>query len=162
MGTAALDLDQTFTVNIHDAVPGCPTRSTPIFRNDASRMSLPHPGRTPSPIVLDRPPFRIPGPLLDSERTCQSASRYMPPTPSTRADVGAPQYRASAARIWSAVLIQTWGRGSSFQVLIQSRMSFSSALTLVWAPCLIFLVVRSANHRSTMLSHEPEVGIKCR
>jgi hypothetical protein len=41
MGTAALDLDRTFTVNIHDAVPGCPTRSTPIFRNDALRMSLP-------------------------------------------------------------------------------------------------------------------------
>ena len=43
MGTAALDLDWAFTVNIHDAVPGCPTRSTPIFRNDASRMSLPSP-----------------------------------------------------------------------------------------------------------------------
>ena len=41
-------------------------------------------------------------------------------------------------------------------------MSRSRARTPRWAPCLIFVVVNSANHRSTPLSDEPEVGAKCR
>ena len=45
--------------------------------------------------------------------------------------------------------------------LHQSRMSFSSVLRLVWAPRLIFSVVMSANHRSTMLNHVSDVGMKC-
>jgi hypothetical protein len=72
------------------------------------------------------------------------------------------QYRAREARIWSAVFVQPEGRGFSFQVPIQSRMSFSRALTLVCAPRLIFFSVSSPNQRSTMLSHEPEVGVKWR
>lgn len=38
----------------------------------------------------------------------------------------------------------------------------SRARTLRCAPRLIFLVVNSANQRSTMLSQLPEVGVKCR
>src|SRR5215213_4136822 len=65
------------------------------------------------------------------------------------------------SRIWSAVLVQTYGLGFSFQVFIQARMSVLRARTLGWAPRWSFLVVSSENHRSTRLSHELEVGVKC-
>jgi hypothetical protein len=40
------------------------------------------------------------------------------------------------------------GRGLSFQVAIQSLMSFSRAWTEVWTPRRISLSVSSPNHRS--------------
>jgi hypothetical protein len=54
----------------------------------------------------------------------------------------------------SADLVQANGMGSSFQSLIQSRMSFSSAGTDWWAPRRSCLSVNSANHRSIWLSQD--------
>jgi len=51
------------------------------------------------------------------------------------------------SRIWSAVLVQTYGRGLSFQVLIQARMSALSWRTEVWVARRSFLVVSSENQR---------------
>src|SRR4029078_309834 len=65
------------------------------------------------------------------------------------------------SRIWSAVLVQTYGRGLSFQVLIQARMSALSWRTEVWVARRSFLVVSSENQRSTRLSQEALVGVKC-
>ncbi|MDQ1442272.1 MAG: hypothetical protein QOG97_2500 [Acidimicrobiaceae bacterium] len=65
------------------------------------------------------------------------------------------------AGICFAGLVHTLGRALSSQVTIQSRMSFSKATTLVCDPRLIFFVVNSPNHRSTMLRHGPDVGVKC-
>ena len=53
------------------------------------------------------------------------------------------------SRIWSAVLVQTNGRGLSFQVSIQARMSVLRARTERCAPRRSSLVVSSANQRST-------------
>jgi len=47
------------------------------------------------------------------------------------------------------------------QFAIQSRMSFSSAVTVLWAERRIFLSVSSANQRSTRLSQDEPVGVKC-
>ena len=58
------------------------------------------------------------------------------------------------SRIWSAVLVQTKGVGLSFQVSIQARMSALSWRTERWAPRRSFLVVSSANQRSTRFSQE--------
>src|SRR3954462_95620 len=66
------------------------------------------------------------------------------------------------SRIWSAVLVQTKGLGSSFQVSIQARMSALRSRTERCAPRRSFLVVSSAYQRSTRLSHELLVGVKCR
>src|SRR3954453_13650231 len=54
------------------------------------------------------------------------------------------------------------GLGSWFQVSIQARMSVLSWRTERCAPRLSFLVVSSANQRSTRFSHELDVGVKCR
>jgi hypothetical protein len=62
--------------------------------------------------------------------------------------------------ISSAVLRQTNGWGSSFQVLIHSRMSFSRAATLLWTPRRISWSVRKANQRSTWLIQLDPVGVK--
>src|SRR3954447_5268747 len=64
--------------------------------------------------------------------------------------------------IWSAVLVQTYGLGLSFQVLIQPRMSALSARTERCVPRCSFLVVSSPNQRSTRLSQDELVGLKCR
>src|SRR4051795_10688826 len=53
------------------------------------------------------------------------------------------------------------GLGSSLQVSIQARMSVLSWRTERCAPRLSFLVVSSANQRSTRFSHELDVGVKC-
>src|SRR5271154_7341797 len=66
------------------------------------------------------------------------------------------------SRIWSVVLVQTKGLGSSFQVSIQARMSLLSWCTERWVARRSFLVVSSENQRSTRFSHELEVGVKCR
>ena len=54
------------------------------------------------------------------------------------------------------------GSGLSFQVSIQARMSVLSWRTERWVPRRSFLVVSSANQRSTRLSQEELVGVKCR
>jgi hypothetical protein len=46
------------------------------------------------------------------------------------------------------------GLGSSFQALIQARMSFSSARRLLWTPRRSFWSVSRPNHHSTWLSQE--------
>ncbi len=62
----------------------------------------------------------------------------------------------------SAVFVQTNGLGSLFHSLIQPRMSRSSATTLRWAERRSLRQVSSANQRSTRLSQDAEVGVKCR
>jgi phosphonate transport system substrate-binding protein len=55
------------------------------------------------------------------------------------------------------------GRANApFQVSIQARMSALSARVERCAPRRSFLVVSSANQRSTRFSHEAEVGVKCK
>ena len=54
------------------------------------------------------------------------------------------------------------GLGSAFQASIQAVTSASSAATLRWAERRSFRSVSSANHRSTRLSHDEYVGVKCR
>src|SRR5207302_11280550 len=53
------------------------------------------------------------------------------------------------------------GRGLSFQVAIQSLMSFSRAWTEVWTPRRISLPVSRPNHRSTWFIHDEPVGVGC-
>ena len=62
----------------------------------------------------------------------------------------------------SAVLVQTNGFGSLFQLLIHSRTSFSRATTLRWTPRRMSWSVRIPNQRSTWLIHDEPVGVKCR
>ena len=59
------------------------------------------------------------------------------------------------------VLVQTNGRGFSFQILIQARMSASRAGTFSCTPRWSSLVVSSPNQRSTLLSQDELVGMKC-
>src|SRR5213596_846670 len=66
------------------------------------------------------------------------------------------------SRISSAVLVQTNGLGLSFQVSIQARMSALSWRTERCVPRRSFLVVSSANQRSTRFNHELDVGVKCK
>jgi hypothetical protein len=66
-----------------------------------------------------------------------NARRYYYPAPEIFAI-----YLASESRISSAVLVHLNGRGLSFQVSIQSRMSASRAWTLLWTPRRIFWAVR--------------------
>src|SRR6266516_3818192 len=63
--------------------------------------------------------------------------------------------------ISSAVFVHTNGRGFSFQSAIQERMSASSAWTDVWVPRRIIWSVRNPNQRSTWLTHDELVGVKC-
>lgn len=70
------------------------------------------------------------------------------------------QYAATLARISSAVLVQMKGRGFWFHKATQSRMSRSRARVARWAERRSFLVVRSANQRSTRFSQEALVGVK--
>jgi hypothetical protein len=60
----------------------------------------------------------------------------------------------------SAVFVRTKGRGLSFQLSIQARMSALRSRTERWLPRRSFSVVSSVNQRSTRLSHELEVGVK--
>src|SRR3954452_9226099 len=62
----------------------------------------------------------------------------------------------------SAVLVQTNGFGSLFQLLIHSRTSFSRAMTLWWTPRRMSWSVSSPNQRSTWLIQDDPVGVKCR
>ena len=71
------------------------------------------------------------------------------------------QYSATVSRMLSADLVHTNGLGSLFHSLIHLRMSSSSSVTLRWADLRSFLFVSSANHRSTRLSYEELVGVKC-
>src|SRR3954468_12390627 len=66
------------------------------------------------------------------------------------------------SRISSAVLVQANGRGFSFQVSIQARMSALSWRTERRAPQRELLGLSSANQRSTRFSQELDVGVKCR
>jgi hypothetical protein len=62
----------------------------------------------------------------------------------------------------SAVFVQMNGLGFLFHSLIQPRMSRSSPTTLRWPEWRSLRQVSSANQRSTRLSQEAEVGVKCR
>jgi hypothetical protein len=62
----------------------------------------------------------------------------------------------------SAVLVQTNGWGSAFHSLIHFRTSASSSVTERWAERRSLRLVSSANQRSTRLSQELLVGVKCR
>jgi len=62
----------------------------------------------------------------------------------------------------SAVFVQTNGFGFLFHSLIQPRMSRSSSVTLRWAERRSLRQVSSTNQRSTRLSQDAEVGVKCR
>jgi hypothetical protein len=59
-------------------------------------------------------------------------------------------------------LVQIKGFGSAFQASIQAVTSASRSLTLRWAERRSLRLVSSANHRSTRLSHDEYVGVKCR
>ena len=63
-------------------------------------------------------------------------------------------------RISSAVFVQTNGFGASLVIATYSRIAVSRARTLRCAPCLICFWLKSANQRSTRLSHEALVGVK--
>jgi hypothetical protein len=58
------------------------------------------------------------------------------------------------SRISSAVLVQTNGRGLSFQVSVQDWIACSSSATERWVPRRSQLVVSSAMKRSTRFSQE--------
>lgn len=76
-----------------------------------------------------------------------------------------PRFGGSRRRLCrdsSVVLVQTKGRGLPFQSASQLRMSCSRAWTERWTPPLSFFWVSSANHRSTRLSQDELVGMKCR
>ncbi len=62
----------------------------------------------------------------------------------------------------SAVFVQTNGLGFLFHSLVQLRMSRSSSVTLRWVERRSLREVSSANQRSTRLSQDAEVGVKCR
>src|SRR3954464_11014496 len=64
------------------------------------------------------------------------------------------RYWARLSRISSAVLRQTKGRGSSFQWATHWSMSRRRSATLWWVERRSFLLVSSANQRSTWLIHE--------
>lgn len=68
---------------------------------------------------------------------------------------------ATRARISSAVLCQTKGLGASLLIVRYSRIAVSSARVLRCAPRLICFWVSVANHRSTKLSQDALVGVKC-
>jgi hypothetical protein len=58
----------------------------------------------------------------------------------------------------SAVFVHTNGFGSSFQLLIHCRTSFSRATTLLWPPRRMSWSVSSPNQRSTWLIHTSRSG----
>jgi hypothetical protein len=60
------------------------------------------------------------------------------------------------------VRVQTNGFGSAFHASIQARTSASNAATLRWMDRRSLRLVSSANQRSTTLSHDDYVGVKCR
>jgi|HubBroStandDraft_2_1064218.scaffolds.fasta_scaffold923617_1 hypothetical protein len=62
----------------------------------------------------------------------------------------------------SADLVQVNGLGFLFHSLIHLRISSSSSVTLRCADRRSLRLVSSANHRSTRLSHDELVGVKCR
>src|SRR6476620_9507936 len=62
----------------------------------------------------------------------------------------------------SAVAFQTNGLGSLFQCSAQTVMAWVRLSTEVNTPRRRRLSVNSLNHRSTRLSQELEVGMKCR
>jgi hypothetical protein len=66
------------------------------------------------------------------------------------------------SRMSSAVLVQMNGLGLVFHSLIHLRTSASSSVTLRCAERRSLRLVSSANQRSTRLSQEPLVGVKCR
>ena len=66
------------------------------------------------------------------------------------------------SRISSAGLTHTNGFGFLFHSLIHLRMSASSSVTLRCAERRSLWLVSSANQRSTRLSHDELVGVKCR
>ena len=65
------------------------------------------------------------------------------------------------ARMSSAGLAHTNGRGASFLTARNSRIADSRAAVLRCDPRRTHLSVSSANSRSTRFSHDPYVGVKC-
>ena len=68
----------------------------------------------------------------------------------------------ACGRIWSAVLVQMKGSQRSFQPSMKISMAAMRSLTLVKVPRRIAWRVMIPKKISTMFSHDPEVGVKCR
>ena len=58
--------------------------------------------------------------------------------------------------------VQVKGRGLAFHWSIQDSMSACNAVTLLWTPRRSCRSVSRPNQRSTWLSHDELVGVKCR
>jgi hypothetical protein len=91
-------LPSTFTTRSH-GVPHVPQRPSATM---ASRMSLPHPGRTPSPILHDCPPRRL-GPLIHSCPHPDSA-----PSRATRTAPLRRHFWASAHLPADVLIVRSW------------------------------------------------------
>ena len=65
-------------------------------------------------------------------------------------------------RIWSAVLVHTNGLHRSFQPSMKVAMAVSRSATLVKVPRRIAWRVMIPKKISTMFSHDPDVGVKCK
>ena len=64
--------------------------------------------------------------------------------------------------IWSAVLVQTKGAQRSFQPSMKMPIAAMRSLTEVKVPRRMAWRVMMPKKISTMFSHDPEVGVKCR
>jgi hypothetical protein len=72
------------------------------------------------------------------------------------------QKRATLARIWSAVFVQTKGFGASLLASTYCSIASWSSAVLLWLLRRKACSVRLANQRSTRFSHDEYVGVKCR
>src|SRR6202008_285300 len=70
--------------------------------------------------------------------------------------------RAALSRIWPADLVQMNGLGSALWFSRYSMIALLSSATLLKMPRRIRFRVISAKNRSTMLSQDAEVGVKCK
>src|SRR5208283_3917672 len=70
--------------------------------------------------------------------------------------------REILAKIFSTLAVQTNGLGCSLLMVMNSLMVAINSGTLVKTPRRMRLSVSSRNQRSTRLSHQAEVGVKCR
>ena len=71
-------------------------------------------------------------------------------------------HRLIFAKIFSTLAFQTKGFGALLLPAMNCSMAAIKSGTLKKAPRRIRLLVSSRNHRSTRLSHEEEVRVKCR
>ena len=69
--------------------------------------------------------------------------------------------RAMLARMSAAVFVHTYGWPAVLEASMNSRIADSSERTLSCTPRRSCFISRAANQRSTRLSHEAYVGVKC-